>query len=85
MGHEGIGVVEEVGSAVNSLSVGDRVIVPDTLDNGHIETEGSLALNFKAVGVGADFGTTQGCQCMSGLISPPLDVVTEHNQLICYS
>ncbi|WP_344157830.1 alcohol dehydrogenase catalytic domain-containing protein [Kribbella yunnanensis] len=28
LGHESIGIVEEVGSAVTSLSVGDRVVVP---------------------------------------------------------
>ncbi|KAM0812007.1 putative Alcohol dehydrogenase [Seiridium cardinale] len=62
MGHEAIGVVEEVGSAVNSLSRGDRVIVPDLGDDGHLETHGSLVLNFTAVGMGEDFGTNQGCQ-----------------------
>ncbi|KAK6066347.1 alcohol dehydrogenase GroES-like domain-containing protein [Seiridium cupressi] len=62
MGHEAIGVVEEVGSAVNFLSRGDRVIVPDFGDDGHLETHGSLVLNFTAVGMGEDFGSNQGCQ-----------------------
>ncbi|KAK9415874.1 putative Alcohol dehydrogenase [Seiridium unicorne] len=62
MGHEAIGVIEEVGSAVNFLSRGDRVIVPDFGDDGHLETHGSLVLNFTAVGMGEDFGSNQGCQ-----------------------
>ncbi|KAK6069483.1 alcohol dehydrogenase GroES-like domain-containing protein [Seiridium cupressi] len=68
MGHEAIGVVEEVGSAVNFLSRGDRVIVPDFGDDGHLETHGSLVLNFTAVGMGEDFGSNQGCQWPVGLL-----------------
>ncbi|XVX20795.1 zinc-dependent alcohol dehydrogenase [Actinomycetota bacterium] len=35
LGHEFMGIVEEVGSAVGSLSVGDRVVVPFTISCGH--------------------------------------------------
>lgn len=38
-GHEGIGYVTEVGDAVQYLSVGDYVIIPDNLDNGHFTYE----------------------------------------------
>lgn len=31
LGHEGVGVVEEVGSDVRNLSVGDRVVIPSTI------------------------------------------------------
>jgi threonine dehydrogenase-like Zn-dependent dehydrogenase len=31
LGHEGVGVVEEVGEAVRSFSVGDRVVIPSTI------------------------------------------------------
>jgi threonine dehydrogenase-like Zn-dependent dehydrogenase len=35
LGHEPMGVVEEVGSAVPNLSVGDRVVVPFNISCGH--------------------------------------------------
>lgn len=35
MGHEGVGVVEEVGSDVRNLSVGDRVVIPSTIACGY--------------------------------------------------
>lgn len=39
MGHEGVGLVEQVGDAVTSLEVGDFVIIPDLLVSGHVELE----------------------------------------------
>lgn len=35
LGHEAVGVVEEIGSAVTTLKRGDRVVVPSTLCCGH--------------------------------------------------
>jgi threonine dehydrogenase-like Zn-dependent dehydrogenase len=35
MGHEPIGIVQEVGSAVKNLDVGDRVVVPFNISCGH--------------------------------------------------
>ena len=35
MGHEGVGVVEAVGSAVRGIKVGDRVVIPSTVCCGH--------------------------------------------------
>lgn len=35
IGHEPMGIVEEVGSAVTNLKVGDRVVVPFTVSCGH--------------------------------------------------
>jgi threonine dehydrogenase-like Zn-dependent dehydrogenase len=35
LGHEGVGVVEEVGSAVRNFRVGDRVVVPSTIGCGN--------------------------------------------------
>jgi threonine dehydrogenase-like Zn-dependent dehydrogenase len=35
LGHEAIGVVEEVGSAAGELRVGDRVVVPFQMSCGH--------------------------------------------------
>ncbi|KAK7529259.1 alcohol dehydrogenase [Phyllosticta citribraziliensis] len=34
-GHEAIGYVTEIGDAVQFLNVGDYVVIPDNLDNGH--------------------------------------------------
>ncbi|MFP5305449.1 MAG: zinc-dependent alcohol dehydrogenase [Gammaproteobacteria bacterium] len=34
LGHEGVGIVEEVGSDVRNLRVGDRVVVPSTISCG---------------------------------------------------
>ena len=35
LGHEGVGVIEEVGSSVRDFKVGDRVVVPSTICCGH--------------------------------------------------
>ncbi|KAK2059289.1 GroES-like protein [Colletotrichum caudatum] len=39
MGHEAVGYVSQVGSAVSSLAVGDYVIIPDTVSPSHLEME----------------------------------------------
>src|SRR5439155_25997632 len=31
LGHEGVGVVEEIGAAVRNLKAGDRVVIPSTI------------------------------------------------------
>ena len=35
LGHEGVGVVEEIGSNVRNLSAGDRVVIPSTIGCGN--------------------------------------------------
>jgi threonine dehydrogenase-like Zn-dependent dehydrogenase len=35
LGHEGVGVVEEVGAQVRNLNVGDRVVIPSTIGCGY--------------------------------------------------
>lgn len=35
LGHEGVGVVEEIGSNVRNLKVGDRVVIPSTIGCGY--------------------------------------------------
>ncbi|THW40418.1 GroES-like protein [Aureobasidium pullulans] len=38
-GHEAVGYITEIGDAVQFLNVGDYVIIPDNLDNGHYTVE----------------------------------------------
>src|SRR5262245_37981318 len=35
LGHEGVGIVQEVGSQVRTIKKGDRVIIPSTIGCGH--------------------------------------------------
>jgi threonine dehydrogenase-like Zn-dependent dehydrogenase len=35
LGHEGVGIVEEIGSAVRNVRVGDRVVIPSTVACGY--------------------------------------------------
>src|ERR1051325_4294584 len=35
LGHEGVGIVEETGSGVRNLNIGDRVVVPSTIACGY--------------------------------------------------
>ncbi|MGH9940045.1 MAG: alcohol dehydrogenase catalytic domain-containing protein, partial [Blastocatellia bacterium] len=35
LGHEGVGIVEEVGKDVRNLNVGDRVVIPSTIACGY--------------------------------------------------
>ncbi|KAE8341324.1 hypothetical protein BDV24DRAFT_151245 [Aspergillus arachidicola] len=58
LGHEGFGYVSEVGSGVGSLRIGDPVIVPFTVDEGHLHTELTTGL-YGAFGNGGDLGGTQ--------------------------
>ncbi|KZL64082.1 alcohol dehydrogenase protein [Colletotrichum incanum] len=61
-GHEGLGYVTEVGDAVQFLNVGDYVIIPDNLDNGHFTSEPDSY--FPPLGFGGlqDGGTLPGLQ-----------------------
>lgn len=59
LGHEGVGYVSEVGTGVGSLKVGDPVIVPFTVDEGHLHTEPTSQM-YGGYGNGGDLGGTQG-------------------------
>lgn len=60
MGHEGVGVISDVGSAVHSLSVGDRVVIPDMPSDGRLDMSRESII---ALGLGTDYGLPGGCQC----------------------
>lgn len=46
LGHEAIGYIDEIGSGVQSLSVGQYVIVPDNADDGHYTLGPDLPYSF---------------------------------------
>lgn len=59
LGHEGIGYVTETGAGVGSLSVGDPVIIPFTLAEGHAHVSLTSTM-YGGYGNGNDMGGTQG-------------------------
>jgi threonine dehydrogenase-like Zn-dependent dehydrogenase len=61
MGHEGVGIVQEVGEAVQLVKPGDRVIIPCVPGHGMLEVEPTIQTNI--YGYGADQnGNTDGMQ-----------------------
>ncbi|KAL5420066.1 hypothetical protein PMIN06_011647 [Paraphaeosphaeria minitans] len=61
MGHEAVGIVVEKGKDVKHLKIGDRVIVPDSPDDGVLNIEPRVP-PFNFYGAGDDFGYDGGCQ-----------------------
>lgn len=59
LGHEGVGYITEVGSGVSHLNIGDPVIVPFTVDQGHLHTDLTSRM-YAGYGNGGDLGGTQG-------------------------
>jgi len=62
MGHEGIGVVVEVGDAVSTVKVGDWVIIPDSPDDGHFNLAPPTDEQEGIFGFGPVFGNLGGLQ-----------------------
>ena len=60
MGHEAIGYISELGSAVSGFAIGDYVIIPDTVNHGRLEMK-PTALDFYGNGA----VVTDGLQCKS--------------------
>ncbi|KAJ6080036.1 hypothetical protein N7467_009789 [Penicillium canescens] len=58
LGHEGVGYVSEIGSGVGSLKVGDPVIVPFTIDEGHLHSDLTSHM-YASYGNGGGIGGTQ--------------------------
>lgn len=59
LGHEGIGYIDQIGSGVQSLAVGDPVIVPFNLAEGHVHTDLTTSM-YGGIGNGGGLGGTQG-------------------------
>jgi threonine dehydrogenase-like Zn-dependent dehydrogenase len=59
LGHEGIGYISEIGEGVNSLAVGDSVIIPFATAEGHVHTSLTTQM-YGGYGNGGDMGGTQG-------------------------
>jgi threonine dehydrogenase-like Zn-dependent dehydrogenase len=72
LGHEAIGIVIEVGSAVDTVKVGDRVVIPDLPALGHLEEEEPLLPDFVGFGFGKLFGNLGGCQGQDFVLHPKL-------------
>lgn len=62
IGHEGMGIVEEVGRDITTVKVGDRVVIPAFPSSGHTQLEPTLLGGFAFYGEGKDFGDLGGCQ-----------------------
>ncbi|KAF2874579.1 hypothetical protein BDV95DRAFT_604744 [Massariosphaeria phaeospora] len=62
IGHEAVGIVVEIGGAVTTRKVGDRVIVSFDPDNGHVELKPPTLEDTDIYGFGPDFGDLGGCQ-----------------------
>jgi threonine dehydrogenase-like Zn-dependent dehydrogenase len=74
-GHEAIGYVTETGDAVQFLSVGDYVVIPDNLDNGHYTLEPD------SYQVPLGFGGVQGGEALPGVQSEYM-IATEWELLL---
>ncbi|KAF7556167.1 hypothetical protein G7Z17_g1613 [Cylindrodendrum hubeiense] len=55
IGHEAIGFIESIGDAVQSLQVGDYVVIPDNVDDGHFNFGPELPISYGSSELG-------GCQ-----------------------
>ncbi|EPE32164.1 NAD(P)-binding Rossmann-fold containing protein [Glarea lozoyensis ATCC 20868] len=64
MGHEAVGIIESIGSAVQNIQVGDHVVIPDSFDLGELNMALAepWANDGAAPGLGLDYGEFYGCQ-----------------------
>lgn len=62
IGHEAMGIVEKVGADVDSVNVGDRVIIPDIPDGAGLDLEPAIRPAVALYGEGPEFGNLGGCQ-----------------------
>ncbi|KAL4861876.1 hypothetical protein BDV12DRAFT_203569 [Aspergillus spectabilis] len=91
-GHEAIGHVVEVGDAVQFLSVGDYVVIPDNLDNGHYTYEPDTFVPDLTFGATNESGSLPGLQTEyaripfgdNSLIPVPITDTTNTSTLLDY-
>ncbi|KAI4756160.1 GroES-like protein [Aureobasidium sp. EXF-3400] len=94
-GHEAIGYITEIGDAVQFLSVGDYVIIPDNLDNGHYTVEPdhyTVSIGFGGVQDGTPEAPLPGLQTEyaripfadNSLIPVPVNASTNETTLFNY-
>ncbi|KAJ5512282.1 Alcohol dehydrogenase superfamily zinc-type [Penicillium fimorum] len=62
IGHEAMGIVEKVGADVDSVKVGDRVVIPDIPDGVKLDLEPVINPTVALYGEGSDLGNLGGCQ-----------------------
>jgi threonine dehydrogenase-like Zn-dependent dehydrogenase len=65
LGHEAMGIVDQVGEDVEVVKVGDRVIIPDIPDDGKLDVEPTITFSIALYGEGDEFGNLGGGQGMS--------------------
>ncbi|KAH7007916.1 hypothetical protein B0J12DRAFT_587413 [Macrophomina phaseolina] len=46
IGHEAIGYIEQIGSGVSSLAVGDYVVIPDNVNHGQLQMEPEMPIAY---------------------------------------
>lgn len=69
-GHEGIGYVAQVGSAVTSLSVGDYVVIPDNLQHGQIQMRETFPTSYGGGVASPDMSGLQGTHSPPSVFKP---------------
>ena len=73
VGHEAIGIITDIGSAVDRFKIGDRVLIPGIPDQDELLVEPELLPTaYTAYGLGNVFGDLGGCQGKSELMSATL-------------
>lgn len=81
-GHEAIGYITEIGDAVQFLNVGDYVVIPDNLDNGHYTVEPdhyTVPIGFGGVQDGTPEAPLPGLQSESKFAIPSDWTAADHD------
>ncbi|KAG4442708.1 hypothetical protein IFR05_001815 [Cadophora sp. M221] len=82
MGHEAIGYITEIGSAVTTISVGDYVVIPDALTTGHFSTTGPEQLAFYGSGSPDVAGGLQGMEAVNAELKSDEGIVINNMVMV---